>query len=60
MISEELKQTETADMELPVQIEKLEQIKSEIRKIVVGQDLLVERLLIGLICNQHILIEGVP
>ena len=46
--------------ELPEELEKILQIESEIRKVLVGQDVLVNRLLIGLICNQHLLIEGVP
>jgi MoxR-like ATPase len=33
---------------------------SEIRKVIVGQEYLVERLLIGLLANGHVLIEGVP
>lgn len=33
---------------------------SEIRKIIVGQQYLVERLLVGLLSNGHILLEGVP
>jgi MoxR-like ATPase len=32
----------------------------EIRKVIVGQDYLIERLLIGLLANGHILVEGVP
>jgi MoxR-like ATPase len=32
----------------------------EMKKIMVGQDYLLERLLIGLIANGHILVEGVP
>lgn len=32
----------------------------EVRKVVVGQDYLVNRLLIGLFTNGHILLEGVP
>jgi MoxR-like ATPase len=35
-------------------------IITEIKKIIVGQDYLVERLLIGLLANGHILVEGVP
>jgi len=38
----------------------LAQIRSEIRKVIVGQDYLIERLLVGLLCNNHVLIEGVP
>ncbi|UCD16058.1 MAG: AAA family ATPase [Candidatus Omnitrophota bacterium] len=33
---------------------------SQIRKVIVGQDYLIERLLVGLLANGHILIEGVP
>src|SRR3989475_11231775 len=32
----------------------------EIRKVIVGQDYLVNRLLLGLLCSGHLLIEGVP
>jgi MoxR-like ATPase len=35
-------------------------LKSEIQKIIVGQDLNIERILIGLLCNGHVLLEGVP
>ena len=38
----------------------LKSIKEEISKVIVGQDKVIERLLLGLICNQHILLEGVP
>src|SRR5881396_712044 len=33
---------------------------SEINKVVVGQKYLVERLIIGLLANGHVLLEGVP
>lgn len=33
---------------------------SEIRKVIVGQDYLIERLIVGLLANGHILVEGVP
>lgn len=39
---------------------KFADVKSEIAKVVVGQDELVHRLLIGLITGGHILVEGVP
>ena len=38
----------------------IEDLLAEIRKVIVGQDYLVERLLIGLLANGHVLIEGVP
>ncbi|MFH1858165.1 MAG: AAA family ATPase [Candidatus Omnitrophota bacterium] len=36
------------------------QLFSEMEKVIVGQKYLLERLLIGLLANGHILIEGVP
>ena len=35
-------------------------IKTEIGKVIVGQDKMVEGLLAGLLCRGHILLEGVP
>jgi len=35
-------------------------ITAEVKKIIVGQDYLIERLMIGLLANGHILVEGVP
>src|SRR5439155_21528681 len=35
-------------------------LRSEIGRVIVGQTLLIDRLLTGLFCNGHILIEGVP
>jgi len=35
-------------------------LKTEIKKRVVGQENIVERIIIGLLCNGHILLEGVP
>lgn len=40
--------------------EKIQEVISEVKKIVVGQDRMVNRLLIGLFTNGHILLEGVP
>ncbi|GGZ35040.1 ATPase [Echinicola pacifica] len=40
--------------------EKIQEVIKEVRKIVVGQDRMVNRLLIGLFTNGHILLEGVP
>jgi MoxR-like ATPase len=35
-------------------------LKAEIGKVIVGQDYLVDRLIIGLLSNGHVLLEGVP
>jgi len=42
------------------QSEVLSRIRSEVRKVIIGQEYLVDRLLIGLLSNNHVLIEGVP
>ena len=42
-------------MTFPVQ-----DVLQEVRKRVVGQDIMVERLLIGLLTGGHVLLEGVP
>jgi len=38
----------------------IDRIQSELRKVIVGQNGMVEGLLIGLLANGHILLEGVP
>jgi MoxR-like ATPase len=38
----------------------IQNIKNEMRKVIVGQDELIDSLIIGLIANGHILVEGVP
>jgi MoxR-like ATPase len=38
----------------------LRQVEAEIRKVLVGQDYLVDRLFVALLARGHVLIEGVP
>ena len=40
--------------------EQLLQIRSEIAKVIIGQQDIIDLLLIGLLCDGHILLEGVP
>ncbi len=40
--------------------EFVEKIVAEVEKVIVGQNYMVERLLMGLLSNGHILLEGVP
>jgi MoxR-like ATPase len=40
--------------------EKIREIIAEVGKVVVGQEYMVNRLLVGLFTNGHILLEGVP
>ncbi|MBN2054017.1 AAA family ATPase [bacterium] len=48
------------DQKIGEQSQFIEDILKEIGKVIVGQRYLVERLLIGLLADGHILIEGVP
>ena len=41
-------------------INKIQTVKKEVAKVVVGQEKMVDSLLIALLCEGHILIEGVP
>ena len=41
-------------------VSEVEKIKEEVRRVVVGQDKIVEGILRSLIANGHVLIEGVP
>lgn len=38
----------------------LDQLKSELQKAIIGQEYMIERLLLGLLSGGHILLEGVP
>jgi MoxR-like ATPase len=38
----------------------LETLRQEVNKVLVGQEKLLDRLLIALVCNGHVLLEGVP
>ena len=40
--------------------DKLDQVRSEVRKVLVGQDAMLSRLLIALLTGGHVLLEGVP
>ena len=41
-------------------IKIIDNIRTEIAKVVVGQEKMIDGLLIGLLCEGHILIEGIP
>ena len=38
----------------------LEQVLYEVKKVIVGQDLLLEQLIVALLARGHVLVEGVP
>ena len=45
---------------LQQEVHTLERAIFEVKRIIVGQDLLVERMLVGLLAKGHVLLEGVP
>ena len=50
----------TSRLDLNQLRENLEKVKSEIGKVIVGQEDMIEHLLVALLSNGHVLIEGVP
>lgn len=47
-------------LDLSELLQNFEHVKSEIGKVIVGQDKMIEHLLAALLSNGHVLIEGVP
>lgn len=45
---------------LPEDAPVMERVMYEVKKVIVGQDHLLERLLVGLLARGHLLVEGVP
>ncbi len=45
---------------IAAQGELVRRIKDEVGKVIVGQEKLVDRLILALVTNGHILLEGVP
>ena len=55
--------TEPSDLPVPSPLEakdRLEQALFEIRRVIAGQDEMLERVLVCLLAQGHLLIEGVP
>ena len=48
------------DAPLPPDAAEMKRVYSEIKRVIVGQDKLIERLLVALLARGHILLEGVP
>lgn len=51
---------ETSESNVKTLIGKLGTLKSEIQKVIVGQDIIIEEMLIALMAGGHCLLEGVP
>jgi len=55
-----VKQAEAASGTLERDVATLEKAIYEVKRVIVGQDRLVERLLVGVLARGHVLLEGVP
>jgi MoxR-like ATPase len=51
---------EALNQQIYLDSEIIERIKTETNKVIVGQDVMVERLLLGLLSRGHVLLEGLP
>src|SRR3989344_2112785 len=49
-----------SDKEIKNCSNKINSLKKEISKVVIGQDEIIDSLIMSLICNGHVLLEGVP
>ncbi len=50
----------TNDAITEADVQWIQTLKNEMAKVVVGQDQLIDRLILGLLTNGHVLLEGVP
>ena len=41
-------------------LKKIAILREEVAKVIVGQEELIERLILALLCKSHVLIEGIP
>lgn len=51
---------ETVNKNVRDQAEWIKTLRAEMGKVIIGQQYLVDRLLVGLLANGHVLLEGVP
>ena len=51
---------ETTETNIKALIDKISLLKKEIQKVIVGQDIIIEEMLVALLAGGHCLLEGVP
>lgn len=51
---------ETTEQKVKALLEKLAQLKKEIQKVIVGQDQILDEIIVALLAGGHCLLEGVP
>src|SRR3989344_2673641 len=47
-------------MEIHEVKQAFDEIRSELSKVIIGQDEVIKQLMIGILCNAHVLMEGYP
>tara|TARA_Y100000310_G_scaffold56999_3_gene52245 strand:- start:11742 stop:13010 length:1269 start_codon:yes stop_codon:yes gene_type:complete len=57
---ENKKISKVSPVEIKKSAENIKKIKKEMAKVLVGQEEIVNALIMGLLCNSHVLLEGVP
>ena len=53
-------QLEQLSQKIKIQSQPFRRLMAEVGKTIVGQEVLVHRMLVGLLANGHLLIEGIP
>lgn len=55
-----IKDNRPDESEIKVIAEKIQELRKEIGKVIIGQEEIVNGLIMGLLCDAHVLVEGVP
>ena len=59
-MAQQLERSEQSATPAPRHLELVAAVRAQVGRVIVGQDALIDRLLIALLTNNHALIEGVP
>lgn len=56
----EIKDNKPNEQEIKIIAEKIGKLRKEIGKVIIGQEKIINGLIMGLLCDAHVLVEGVP
>ena len=54
------KELESAELEVTTLVNKIDDLKTEMAKVIVGQEEAIDQLIITILAGGHALLEGVP
>jgi MoxR-like ATPase len=60
VLSHEIEDDRPDEQEIKTIAEKIKHLRKEMGKVVMGQDEIINGLILGLLCDAHVLVEGVP